>query len=207
MKQLQQQHLTGLTSQVDISDSISIPKVVETTASGDHTTDHMPNLPPSAESITNWPKLMNLDEIPLNSPSSQFVGTPYAIDNTRFEYPFPENSSSESSSDSSDFSVPSSSSSTSFPTLSTSSQLSTQLSFPPPSHRPSYNTTHPKMKVQANPPIPPNLVKRRLCSRLLGRRKSSTGSQQSTTSDEFAMADGQQPASPPESSFQERVKR
>ena len=200
----------SLASQVDISDSISIATVVKTT--GDHTTDDMP---PSAESIRNRPKSINLDDIPLNSPSSQIVGTPFAIDNTRFEYPFPDtnqNCSSGSSSTTSDFSgsVPSSSSSTSFPT---SLQILTQLSFPPTSHYPSYNITHPKMKVQANPPIPPNLVKRRLrwSLKLLGRRKSSTGSQQSTTSDESTMAnssDGQQPASPSGApTIQERVKR
>ena len=203
------------TSQVDISDSVSIATVVETT--GDHTTEHMPSLPPSAESITSRPKSIKLDDIPLNSPSSQIVGTPYAIDNTRFEYPFPDtnqNCSSGSSSATSDLStsVPSSSSSNSFPTLSTSSQILTQLSFPPPFHHPSCNTTHPKMKLQTNPPIPPNLVKRRLrwSLGLLGRRKSSTGSQQSTTSDESTMSDirdGQQPVSPPGSPIQERVKR
>ena len=168
------------------------------------------------ESITTRPKSINLDDIPLNSPSSQIVGTPFAIDNTRFEYPFPDtnqNCSSGSSSATSDFpgSVPSSSSSTSFPTLSASSQI-TQLSFPPPSHHPSYNTTHPKMKLQANPPIPPNLVKRRLqwSLKLLGRRKSSAGSQQSMTSVESFMTnvtDGQQSTSPPGSPTQERVKR
>lgn len=159
---------------------------------------------------------LNLDDIPLNSPSSQIVGTPFANDKTRFEYPFPDtnhNCSSESSSATSEFSgsVPSSSPSTSFPTLSTSSQILTQLSFPPPSHHPSYNITHPKMKVQTNPPIPPNLVKRRLrwSLKMLGRRKSSTGSQQSTTSDESAMTDFsdglQLPSSPPGAPMQERV--
>jgi hypothetical protein len=207
------QHPSPATSQVEISDSIS---VVETTA--DHTTtDHMPTPPPSAESITNQPKSINLDDIALNSPSSQIVGTPFATDNTRFEYPFPDtnqNCSSGSSSGASDFSgsLPSSSSSTSFPTSLASSQM--QLSFPPPSHHPSYNTTHPKMKVQANPPIPPNLVKRRLrwSLRLLGRRKSSSGSQQSMTSDESTttnITDEQQFVSPPGSPIQEpeRVKR
>lgn len=180
----------SLTSQVDTPDSISIATVVETTA--DHTTDHMSSLPSSPESITNWPKSKNLDDIPLNSPSSQIVGTPFSNDNTRFEYPFPDtnqNSSSESSSGSAP-----------------SSQILTQFSLPPPSH-PSYNSTHPKMKVHADPPIPPNLVNRRLrwSLRLLGRRKSSTGSQQSTTSDE-SITDRQLPASPP-SPIQERVKR
>jgi hypothetical protein len=195
----------------DISDSISIATVIETT--GDHTTDHMPPSP-SAESIINRPKMINLDDIPLNSPSSQIVGTPFAVDNTRFEYPFPDtNQYSSSESATSDFSgsVPSSSSSTSFSTLSTSSQILTHFSFPPPSHHPSCSTTHPKMKLQANPPIPPNLVKRRLRRSLgmLGRRKSSTGSQQSATSDEFTLTNiraGQQP-SPPGSPGQERVKR
>ena len=189
-------------SQVDISDSIPIATVVEIT--GDHTTNDMPSLPTSTESITSRPKSVNLDEIPLNSPSSKIVGTPFAIDNTRFEYPFPDTSSSGSSSATSDFSgsLPSSSCSTSFPTLSTSSQLLTQLSFPPPSHHPSCNTTHPKMKLQTNPPIPPNLVKRGLRRNLgfLRRRKSSTGSQQSATSDDDP------PASPP-GLDQERDKR
>ena len=197
----------SLASQVDLSDFISPATVVDT--SGDNITDHttdqsMPCLPPSAEPITNRPKPIKLDDIPLNSPSSQIVGTPFANDNTRFEYPFPDtnqNCTCGSSSGASDLSAsaPSSSSSTSFPTLS-SSQILTQLSFPPPSHHPAYSTAHPKMKVPANPPIPPNLVKRRLrwSLRSLGRRKSSTGSQQSATSEEFAMSDisdGQQPAS------------
>ena len=199
-----------------MSDSISIATVVETT--DHHTTDHIPGSLPSAESVANRPKSINLDEIPLNSPSSRIVGTPFAIDNTRFEYPFPDtnqNCSSGSSSTTSDFSgsdrsAPSSSSSTSFPTLSTSSQLLTHLSFPPPSHHPNYNTTHPKMKLQANPPVPPNLVKRRLrwSLNLLGRRKNSTASQQSATSDESTGTNitdgGQLPGSPLESPIQER---
>ena len=160
---------------------------------------------PSPASITSRPKSfqIQLDDIPLNSPSSQIVGTPYANDTTRFEYPFPDtnqsgNSEESSSGTTSDFcgSVPSSSPSTSF----TSSQILTQLSFPPHSHHPTYNITHPKMKVQTNPPIPPNLVKRRLrwSLKMLGR-KSSTGSQQSTTSDDSIItdiSDGQEPASP-----------
>jgi hypothetical protein len=203
-------------SQVDISDSISIATVVEETT-GDHTTNDMPSLP-FTESITCRPKSINLDDIPLNSPSSQIVGTPFAIDNTRFEYPFPvtnqfssSGSSSGTSLGTSDFSAssPSTSSSTSFPTLSTSSQILTHLSFPPPSHHPSCNTTHPKMKLQTNPPIPPNLVKRRLRRDLefLGRRKSSTGSQHSATSDDSATSSNRDgPASPP-GLDQERVKR
>ena len=175
-------------------------------------------MPPSP---TNRPKSLKLDDIPLNSPSSQIVGTPFANDSTRFEYPFPDtnqNCSSDSAASdlSSDISasgsVPSSSPSTSFPTLASSSQILTQLSFPPPSHHPTYSITHPKMKLQTNPPIPPNLVKRRLrwSLKLLGRRKSSTGSQQSTTSDDSVMtdiSDGQQPGSPPEAPIRERVMR
>lgn len=203
--------LPFLTSQVDISDSISIATVV--VDSTGQTTDDMP--PPSPESISNRPKSLNLDDIPLHSPSSQIVGTPFANDNTRFEYPFPDTnqiSSSESSSATSDFSgsVPSTSPSTSFQTLSSSSQILTQLSFPPLSHHPTYNITHPKMKVQTNPPVPPNLVKRRLrwSLKMLGRRKSSTGSQLSATSDESGMtdiSDVQQPASPPGAPIRERV--
>ena len=203
----------SFTFQVDISDSISIATVVENTG---HTTDQMS---PSPEPITTRPKSINLDDIPLNSPSSQIVGTPFANDKTRFEYPFPDTNqicSSGSSTATSDQSSPvllSSSPSSSFPTLSTSSQLLTQLSFPPSSHHPSYNITHPKMKLQTDPPIPPNLVKRRLrwSLKLLGRRKSSTGSQQSTTSEDSTMSDisdGQpQPASPSGAPVQERVKR
>jgi hypothetical protein len=159
--------------------------------------------PPSPESITIWPKSINLDDIPLNSPSSQIVGTPFANDQTS------SSGSSSATTDSSSGTAPSSSSSTSFPPLSASSQVITQLSFPPPSHHPSYNTTHPKLKVQADPPIPPNLVKRRIrwSLKLSGRRKSSTGSLQSTTSNESIMTDGQQPASRPDSPIQDRVKR
>jgi hypothetical protein len=203
----------------DISDSISIGTVVETI--GDHTTDsHMPSLPTSAKPIAIMPKAINLDVLCLHSPSSQIVGTPFANDNdnTRFEYPFPdtrEACGSGSSPATSDFSIPAtpaSPSSNSFPTLSTSSQMLTQLSFPPSSHCPSYNPTHPKMKVQTNPPIPPTLVKRRLrwSMSLLGRRRSSGASQESTTSDELTMAnitDGPQACSPPGSPIQEQAKR
>ena len=195
----------------DISDSISIATVVETI--GDHTTDHMPSSP----IIAIKPKSINLADLPLHSPSSQIVGTPFANDDTRFEYPFPDTnqtSGSGSSSATSGFSSPATSASptsSSFPTLSTSSQMLTQLSFPPSSHHPIYNATHPKMKVQPDPPIPPNLIKRRLrwSLNLLGRRKSSVGSQQSTMSDESTIAnntDGQQVAIPPGSPIQERDK-
>ena len=170
---------------------------------GDHTTDHMPDLPTSSEPIAMLPKLIDLNNLPLHSPSSEIVGTPFANDNTRFEYPFPGANQTCGSGSSSVTSGPTSpSTSPSFPALSTSSQMLKQLSFPPPSHRPSYNVTHPKLKVQADPPVPPNLVKRRLRWNLslLGRKKSTTGNQQNTTSDESMTANfahGQEIASPP----------
>lgn len=170
----------------------------------------MPNLSASIEPIITSLKSINLDDLALHSPSSQIVGTPFAIDNTRFEYPFPDTNQTcddglgSSSAISEPNPSPSASpSSSSFPVPSTSSQILTQLSYP------SYN--HPKMKVQANPPIPPNLIKRRLrwSLNLLGRRKSSSASQQSATSDESpssmtSITDGQQSASPPGSPLQER---
>ena len=194
----------------DISDSIAVVGTI-----GDHTSDHMPDLPTSSEPIAMLPKLINLNNLPLHSPSSEIVGTPFANDNTRFEYPFPcanQTCGSGSSSVTSGPTSPSTSpSSSSFPALSTSSQMLKQLSFPPPSHRPSYNVTHPKLKVQADPPVPPNLLKRRLRWNLslLGRKKSISGSQQSMTSDESItpnFAHGQEIASPPGSPIQERVK-
>ena len=164
---------------------------------------------PSAESALRRPKSIILGDIPLHSPSSEIVCTPFAID-TRFEYPFPDisqNCGSGSSSATSDFFNPAPStspSSNSFPILSTSPQLSFL----------SYNATHPKMKIQANPPIPPNLIKRHLrrTLNLLVRRRSSGSNQQSTTSDGSAMANNvdepeQQALTPPGSStFQERGK-
>ena len=153
------QHVAS-TPQVDsdISDSTSTATVVEPI--GDNTSHHMPSLPLTAEPGKTSPKPIKGDDISLNSPSSQIVGTPFAVDSTRFEYPFPDtnqNSGSGSSSATLDL-TPSSSrtspSSTSFP------GSLTQLSFPLPL-QPSYKVTHPMMKVQANPPIPPTLIKRR----------------------------------------------
>jgi hypothetical protein len=122
----------------------------------------------------------NLADLTLHSPSSMIVGTPFSdIHSTRFEYPFPGDKTSTSSSPevsshtppqtsptfSSLSSSPSSSVlvSTSQPQLALNAPPTLQhypASFPPPSELPSYSPTHPKMRA-VDPPVPPALVKRR----------------------------------------------
>ncbi|GLB43720.1 hypothetical protein LshimejAT787_1402320 [Lyophyllum shimeji] len=123
-----------------------------------------------------------------HSPSSQFVGTPFTTE-SRFEYPFPDISSTrDASSTTLNASLPSlslsaspafpSSSSSHFLSLS-SSPPSTITKFPPtflPADRPSYSPKHPKMRL-ADAPVPPGLAKKRQrWSRNLLRRRSSSGS-------------------------------
>ncbi|KAH9481798.1 hypothetical protein JR316_0006325 [Psilocybe cubensis] len=159
-----------------------------------------PSPPASARSspgrLSIMPGLTDLSDLILHSPS-QIVGTPYVTNSTRFEYPFPDTSSSPASGSppmTSVFPSPVPSGS-SFPAISaspSSSQISSQtLSYPLSSpDAPTYNSAHPKLKASANPPIPPSLAKKRTrwSLNLMGRRKSSSaGSQSSSTS---ATSDG-----------------
>ncbi|KAF8150918.1 hypothetical protein B0H34DRAFT_801826 [Crassisporium funariophilum] len=178
--------------------------------------------------------LANLADLSLHSPSSAIIGTPFATNMTRFEYPFPDTTSSPSSSSGSppsgqgitasltSPSFPSLIAGNSFPSTSTSpnaSQISTPnltLQFPPSSELPSYNTTHPKLKAPLNPPMPPGLAKKRprWSLNILGRRKSSYGSQSSQSSEMSvdttptieSVISGHQVASPPGSPTLERDK-
>ena len=135
------------------------------------------------------PELADLSGISLHSPSSQIVGTPFATDSTKFEYPFPDTSPSAPTSPRQSSAVISPSANTlfmsgiagnpdfpplescsSFPILSTailhthtpSNVSSTLLTYSPPSPSvmPSYNPAHPKLRT-TNPPIPPSLAKKR----------------------------------------------
>jgi len=122
----------------------------------------------------------NLADLTLHSPSSMIVGTPFSdIHSTRFEYPFPGDKGSTSSSPelpthtppqtSPTFSSLSSSPSSAVLVSTSQPQLALKApptlqhypaSFPPPSELPSYSPTHPKMRA-VDPPVPPALVKRR----------------------------------------------
>ncbi|KAJ7760408.1 hypothetical protein B0H16DRAFT_571514 [Mycena metata] len=124
----------------------------------------------------------NLADLNLHSPSSMIVGTPFSdINSTRFEYPFPDKTSTSSSPEIGGPSSPPQSSPT-FSSFSSSPSPSALVSasqpqlvlnappalqhfpasFPPPSDLPnSYSPTHPKMRAVNPPPVPPALVKRR----------------------------------------------
>ncbi|KAF9532663.1 hypothetical protein CPB83DRAFT_633411 [Crepidotus variabilis] len=144
----------------------------------------------------------NLGDITLHSPSSQIIGTPFATNSTRFEYPFPEPGSDPSSSSGSTPHVsPTNSSiagisgislfSNTSPTMPGSSLSHMESGSPPSSSLSSYTALasgsgsgsastqiiHPKLKTSL-PPIPPSLIKKRpkWSLGLLGRRRSSQGS-------------------------------
>ncbi|KAJ6581408.1 hypothetical protein B0H19DRAFT_1115053 [Mycena capillaripes] len=137
--------------------------------------DETPAPPPKR----SMPMLTNLADLTLNSPSSMIVGTPFSDNNTRFEYPFPDNKTSTSNSPEMSSKTPPQNSPT-FSSLSSSPSSSALVSasqpqlvlnspptlqhypasFPPPSELPSYSPTHPKMRA-VDPPVPPALVKRR----------------------------------------------
>ncbi|KAJ7043457.1 hypothetical protein C8F04DRAFT_1072141 [Mycena alexandri] len=139
-----------------------------------------PKTPPP---ITTPLSMPNLADLSLHSPSSMIVGTPFSdINSTRFEYPFPDKTSTFGSPE---LAGPSSSPpqhSPTFSSLSSSPSPSALVSasqpqlvlnappalqhfpasFPPPSDIPnSYSPTHPKMRAVNPPPVPPALVKRR----------------------------------------------
>ncbi|KAF8079305.1 hypothetical protein FPV67DRAFT_1444457 [Lyophyllum atratum] len=138
--------------------------------------------------------VLPLSDLALHSPSSQIVGTPFTTE-SRFEYPFPDSSSSPSDAPSPSSSViltpgfPSVCTSASFPSSSSqsltlsSSPPSMTSPFPPtfplPANLPTYSSTHPKMRA-GDPPVPPGLVKKRQRWSLgLLRRRSSNSSQTS----------------------------
>ncbi|KDR78747.1 hypothetical protein GALMADRAFT_1267206 [Galerina marginata CBS 339.88] len=178
---------------------------------------------PSPRRISKMPALVDLTELTLHSPSSQIIGTPFATNSTRFEYPFPDTSSPSNPATGSNSPPLSSSaltftnaSGSSFPVISTS-QSTSQISPPAISYSlsssdaPSYNTTHPKLKAQLNSPVPPSLRKKRWSLNLLGRRKSSFGSDDSagTTASIDTVLSGppQHVASPPSSPREEGGKQ
>ncbi|KAJ7449629.1 hypothetical protein FB451DRAFT_1410853 [Mycena latifolia] len=129
---------------------------------------------------TTMPLLTNLADLTLHSPSSMIVGTPFSDANsTRFEYPFPDKSSTLSSPELSSSNSPPHNSptfSSLSPSPSSSALVSTSqpqlvlntpptlqhfpASFPPPPDLPNYSPTHPKLRA-VDPPVPPALVKRR----------------------------------------------
>ncbi|KAK1224230.1 hypothetical protein PQX77_012852 [Marasmius sp. AFHP31] len=109
-------------------------------------------------------------ELALHSPSDQIVGTPFAVDSPRFEYPFPKSTTNSTDS------IPSlqgaGSSSSTF-SSSSSSSLTVLSPGPTPLDSRSYSPTHPKMCI-ADPPVPPGLIKKHRWSMgLLGRKTSS----------------------------------
>ncbi|KAF5327096.1 hypothetical protein D9619_004626 [Psilocybe cf. subviscida] len=118
------------------------------------------------------PRLVNLSNLKLHSPSSQIVGTPFANDNTRFEYPFPDIPPVEASA----------STSRTPPPLSSTLMLMTPKATTPIPANPKL-----KLKITPNPPIPPTLVAKKASSHMrkwslaaTGQRRSSSG--QSNTS-------------------------
>ncbi|KAF9457855.1 hypothetical protein BDZ94DRAFT_1272109 [Collybia nuda] len=147
-------------------------------------------------SLLQMPGPMNLTDLTLHSPSSQIVGTPFATNSTRFEYPFPVGSSAtethQANSLTSSPSFPSLVSGSTFPGTSSSSSSPQSLATTPPSlsqfstvfplELPNYSPTHPKMRT-GNPPVPPGLVKKRgRWSFGLLRRRSSNSSNGSQSS-------------------------
>jgi hypothetical protein len=138
-----------------------------------------PAMTPPISPATSIPQLTNLADLALHSPSSVIVGTPFSDANsTRFEYPFPDKTSTSSSPELSGSSPPhhsptfsSLSPSPSSSALGSASQPQLILntppnlqhypaSFPPPPDLHNYSPTHPKMRA-VDPPVPPALVKRR----------------------------------------------
>lgn len=132
---------------------------------------HSRSPPPGTINMTGL--RTTLPDIPLNSPSTNIVGTPFAYTNTPFEYPFPETPADSTSS------LPS------HPCFRPGSPYGT---FQPPPHPPppadghpsnfggSFSLIHPKYKAEppaSPPPIPPSLKKKRWSLNFLGRRRTS----------------------------------
>jgi hypothetical protein len=142
----------------------------------------------------DMPKLTNLDQLTLHSASSQLVGTPFATDSTKYEYPFPEDASAYSPSASSSTTpailTPPLSSGSTFPFISASASsaqltlpcliqpgdsLSSSSSSSSSSSTYSFAPVHPRFKPPTNSPVPPSLVKKRprWSLSIMGRRRSS----------------------------------
>ncbi|KAF5326745.1 hypothetical protein D9619_004683 [Psilocybe cf. subviscida] len=158
---------------------------------------------PSSTSPTPlmMPGLADLTDLTLHSPSSQIVGTPFATDSTRFEYPFPETAARDPSASPSpmlnsafmaaiaqnDSQSPkigiafhSHAAPSPVPSATTANPSGISLAsygFPHSEINVSYNPAHPKLKQNINPPVPPSLAKKskKWSLNLLGRRKSSSG--------------------------------
>jgi hypothetical protein len=122
-------------------------------------------------------------DLTLHSPS-EIIGTPFATSSTRFEYPFPDSSSSQSSPE------PLFQQSPTLPPLTTSissvslTSTTSNHSFSLPQDLPSFS--HPKLRSSRDPPIPPGLARKRhrWSLALTGRRRSNAGSFDSDRSDE-----------------------
>ncbi|KAL0945397.1 hypothetical protein HGRIS_000891 [Hohenbuehelia grisea] len=130
------------------------------------------------EPSPTMPRVVSLSDLDLHSPS-QIIGTPFAVNSSRFEYPFPE-TSSPSSQSSSSFSQSPQVLSSSFPYSST--PISPPLSGTSPPSFTSYFQS--KLRLDKEPPMPPSLAKKRFrwSMGLLGRRKESYESQKSEDS-------------------------
>ncbi|KAJ8487005.1 hypothetical protein ONZ45_g14481 [Pleurotus djamor] len=152
-------------------------------------------------------KKSSISSLKLHSPS-QIVGTPFAVNTARYEYPFPETVSSSSSSGSGDDSpgLPQSLPTAMFSSWTSMSPPLTGFSTSPPSgtsssffaspkNAPHYPLSHPKLllsDVDKEPPVPPGILKsrHRWSMGLLAKRKKRTasddtvGSVRSTTSSE-----------------------
>ncbi|ESK95908.1 hypothetical protein Moror_12316 [Moniliophthora roreri MCA 2997] len=131
-----------------------------------------PHIPGEPLSLSLMP---TPSDIALHSPSANIIGTPFATNTPRFEYPFPDSAFSNES-------IPSSTSVTS----STSSSSLSLLQSPPlipslPSREGptrSQSPTHPKMMKNVVPPVPPSLITKAAAKKsqsrwsmgLLGRR-------------------------------------
>ncbi|RDB24381.1 hypothetical protein Hypma_008503 [Hypsizygus marmoreus] len=173
-----------------IDDNTSTTKV-ETNVIGSDLEGSAPSPEPAAASTQSESEMhlaIALPDLALHSPSTQILGTPFATDSSRFEYPFPDTSPAAD--------IPSTASSSliltsAFPSLSAGSQQSLtavspptlssyQPTLPPPLELHNYTPTHPKMKT-GSPPVPPGLAKKRQrwSLGLLRRRSSSHGSQSS----------------------------
>ncbi|KAK7044057.1 hypothetical protein VNI00_007772 [Paramarasmius palmivorus] len=109
--------------------------------------------PPGPSDPLQLPPMPSPSDIVLHSPSSQIIGTPFATDTPKFEYPFPESSLSNDS-------IPSSTSSTSSSSLSLQIQSPPLIAPPPPREGASrsQSPTHPKMMKNVIPPVPPSLI-------------------------------------------------
>ncbi|KAF9007524.1 hypothetical protein BDQ17DRAFT_1422886 [Cyathus striatus] len=151
-----------------------------------------PSPPPRSLTMPKIPMLTNLPDLALHSPNGQIVGTPFTTNNNnKFEYPFPDSSSSSADSSLSSYLSGNPSFSSSFPTIISPNQLSSSppslsnfpTTFPPQSEISNYTPAHPKMRQpNSPPPMPPGLVKKkhRWSLGLLGRRRSSQTSEGST---------------------------